>query len=76
MDFLRYFDGIFVVFCRIWMVFRWNFLGIFSDYTAVKIAMGKALPTEFNQCFGGIFYAISHLATQPEKLRYNDAIIA
>ena len=37
--------------------------------------MGKALPTEFNQYFGGIFYVFSYPATQLAKLRYNDFII-
>ena len=36
MEFLRYFDGIFVVFSRIWVVFWWNFSGILMEFQSKK----------------------------------------
>ena len=36
MEFLWYFDGIFVVFSRIWVVFWWNFSGILMEFQSKK----------------------------------------
>ena len=35
-EFLWYFDGIFVVFSRIWMMFSWNFSGILMEFQSKK----------------------------------------
>ena len=36
MEFLRYFDGTFVVFSRIWVVFSWNFSSILMEFHSKK----------------------------------------
>ena len=36
MEFLWYFDGMFVVFCRIWVVFWWNFSSILMEFQSKK----------------------------------------
>ena len=51
---LWYFDKIFVVFSRIWVVFCWNFSGILMEFQAKK-AMQKVLLAEFNRYFAEFF---------------------
>ena len=73
MELLWYFDGIFVVFSRIWVVFWWNFSGILMEFQSKK-AMRKVLLAEFNRYFCGIFHVFFHLAIPQKSMDKSPAL--
>ena len=70
--FLWYFDGIFVLFFRIWVVFWWDFSGAFTEFQSKK-----QCKRSYSQNLNGIFaefFIFTHLVIPQQRMEKSPAL--